>query len=133
MKKILLGIAIAALFVLGAGAAQAQVWPTGNFYTCDWTLNGTSGKSFVTFLYDPYTSADIDRTGTLRTVYPTGAVNTKAFRLSWDWGSGTGNRFDYFWDLGNPTPSHCNLYTANGGKDVTFSGCSNGSWQHCIQ
>jgi opacity protein-like surface antigen len=130
MKKLFV---FALLFAAVAGAAHAQVWPTANPYTCDWTLNGTSGKSFVTFLYDPYNSADIDRTGTLRTVYPTGAINTKAFRLSWDWNSGSNYRFDYFWDLTNPTPSHCNITTANGGRDVTFSNCTGNAWQHCIQ
>jgi len=130
MKKMIL---FALLFAAVAATAQAQVWPTANPYTCDWTLNGTSGKSFVTFLYNPYTSFDIDRTGTLRTVYPNGSSINKTFRLSWDWNSGSNYQFDYFWELTNNPPSHCYVYTANGGRDVTFSGCSNGAWQHCVQ
>jgi opacity protein-like surface antigen len=128
MKKILLGIAIAALFTLTATAAQAIVWPTANPYTCTWTLGSTSGSAFVTFLYAPYNSADITRTGNLRTVYPTGSTVIKPFTLSWDWGSGSDYRFDYFQDT-----LHCDVLTANAGKDVTFYNCSNGAWQHCVQ
>jgi len=128
VKKILLGIAITALFTLMAGTAQAQVWPTGNPYTCDWTLNGTSGKAFVTFLYDPYTNLNTTRTGDLRTVYPNGSSMLKEFSLSWDFFSGSDYRFDYF-----QGSLQCTVLTANAGKDVTFYNCSNGAWQHCVQ
>ena len=74
--------------------------------------------------------ADITRTGNIRTVYPTGSTVTKPFTLSWDWGSGSYNRFDYVQTQDNIL---CDILTANAGKDVTFYNCSNGAWQHCVQ
>jgi hypothetical protein len=126
--------AVAALLALGTGAANAQVWPTASPYTCDWTLGSTSGKSFVTFLYDSPNTAVIDRTGSLRTVYPSGSSMTKRFTLSWEWAAWDDYHFYYVQDQPDPQPDlTCEVLTANGGRDVTFYSCSNGAWQHCVQ
>jgi hypothetical protein len=128
MKKMLL---FALLFATVAGAAQAQlVWPTGNPYSCNWTLNGTSGNAFVTFLYYPYNPAADTRIGTIRNVYPNGSISTRPFVLSWNRDPGPYNRFDYVQTQDNIS---CVLTTVNSGRDVTFYPCSNGAWQHCVQ
>jgi hypothetical protein len=124
------GIGIAALFALCAGAAHAQVWPTANPYSCDWTLGATSGKAFVTFQYFSPDTGALSRSGNLRTVYPTGSTVNKPFTLSWDWSSWSDYRFDFVQTQDN---IRCTVITANAGKDVTFYPCSNGAWQHCVQ
>jgi hypothetical protein len=122
------GIAIATLFALGAGAAHAQNWPTASAYSCDWTLGATSGKSFVTF--QSLTGTSYVRSGTLKTVYPTGTVVTKPITVYWDWPTGDNNRF-----ILDQTQDgiECTLTTANTSKELTFYPCSNGAWQHCVQ
>jgi hypothetical protein len=124
------GVMIAALLALGSAAAHAQVWPTANPYSCDWTLGSTSGKAFVTFQYTGFSQGALSNGGNLRTVYPTGATVNKPFTLAWDWSSWSDYRFDFTQTQDGIT---CTLITANAGKDVTFYPCSNGAWQHCTQ
>ena len=130
MKKIFGFVAIAALFTLGAGAAQAQVWPKASPYSCTWTLGSTSGTSLVTFQYSGFNSAALTQSGNLRTTYAGGTIVNKPFTLSWDWSSWSDYRFDFVQTQDN---IRCTVITANGGKEVTFNPCSNGAWQHCVQ
>jgi hypothetical protein len=126
--------AVLALLALGASAANAQVWPTASPYSCDWTLGASSGKAFVTFLWTSNNTGDLNRTGSLRTVYPNGSSMTKPYTLSWEWAAWDDYHFYYVQD--NPAPQAdltCEVLTANGGRDVTFYSCSNGAWQHCVQ
>lgn len=130
LRRLVHGIAIAALFALGAEAAHAQVWPNANPYACHWTLGSTSGDSLVTFQYSNFNSAALSQSGNLKTVYASGSVVNKPFTLSWDWSSGSDYRFDFVQTQDN---IQCSILTASSGRDVTFYSCSNGAWQHCVQ
>jgi hypothetical protein len=135
MKRILnvvsRGIVIAALFALGTGVAHAQNWPNGSAYDCDWTLGAASGKSFITF--QSLTGDDFVRSGTLKTVYTTGAVVTKPITVYWDWPTGDNSRFIMDQTQDGIECTLVSAVTANNHKVLTFSPCSNGASQHCVQ
>lgn len=129
----------ALLLTLGAGVAQAQEYPLGSAYFCNWEKPNPSnptqkiyGKSLVTF--KNLTGDDFSKTGTLLTVQATGSSSEKSATVSWDWGTWTYNRFTLVVAQDPPQqPITCKLTTSNASQQVVFSQCSNGSYQSCTQ
>lgn len=140
IHRILGHFAFAALLLtLGAGIAQAQEYPLGSPYLCNWEKPDPAnpgqkiyGKSIVTFRN--LTGDDFSKTGTLLTVYPNGSSTERPITVSWDWGTWTYNRFTLQVTQNPPqSPITCKLTTSNASQQVVFSQCSNGAYQSCTQ
>lgn len=120
-----------ALLVLGAGAAQAQEWPTSLSLRCNWTKPNASGALLggtSRVMFKNFTGDDFQRTGWLVTTYPDGSVIERQATLYWDWWSG-GNRFVY--EQPSPYVECTVVKTYEGGTVVTWEGCTNGTVQFC--
>ncbi len=123
-RSLVLGFTIAALLLVGAGAAQAQtgLWPNGN-YACTWRLaNGVTGVSLLTITLGPDTPNG--RYGTARNLYVNTSETTKSIRVVPDIIVG-GFYFEQI-EGQQPYPS-CHLETYNYARRLVFTNCSGGN------
>ena len=124
-------VLMALLMVTAAGMVQAQEWPlSGKPYFCRW---GAAGKSLVTLTFNE-SDFYVTRTGTNLNVYPAGNTLSRSFTMSWDWGSGSYNLFDYYQA---DTNTRCRVTTHNYGNEVIFDPCTKNGQpslsQYCTQ